>query len=210
MDVSHRYPADCRPPALETERLRLRPFRPADQQQLEKLLNDRQIIANTNISTSEEGNCLQWINNQDFLWKQGRSAVFAISKRLGTCGPGNFQSESGSTIDLSGEEDELIGGMGLEIDPQHHRAELGFWIGKPFRGQGYATEAGRAVIGFGFSVIGLNKITATHLAPNNDSKKVLIKLGFVVEGVLKRQIRRSGQYYDLVCHGLLRDRLESA
>ena len=56
--------------------------------------------------------------------------------------------------------------------------ELGYWIGKPFWGRGYATEAARAVVERGFSELGLSGIHSAYYDGNEKSKHVLDKLGF--------------------------------
>ena len=53
----------------------------------------------------------------------------------------------------------LIGGMGLHLETRFNRAELGYWIGEPFWNKGYASEAARVVLEFGFVTLKLNKIT---------------------------------------------------
>ena len=57
-------------------------------------------------------------------------------------------------------------------------AELGYWIGKPFWGQGYATEAARALMNFGFSKGRVKRFTCCHFADNPASQRVIAKLGF--------------------------------
>lgn len=202
MNCSTGYRASSQPPNLATARLTLRPFCLTDQDRLAELLNDDQIIDNTDISRSNEPNLLAWIENQSRLWREGRSVVFAIVESVSPIESNTRVDHPDSRGDSAATQATLIGGIGLEIDQQHHRGELGFWIGKPYRNRGYATEAGRAVIELGFERIGLNKITASHLTTNLKSERVLKKLGFAVEGILRRQVRRSGRFFDLACYGL--------
>ncbi|MBO4352036.1 MAG: GNAT family N-acetyltransferase [Eggerthellaceae bacterium] len=56
--------------------------------------------------------------------------------------------------------------------------ELGYWIGKPFWGRGFATEAARAVVERGFTTLGLSGIHAAYFDGNERSRRVLDKLGF--------------------------------
>src|SRR5207302_6103086 len=53
--------------------------------------------------------------------------------------------------------EELIGTVGLDVKADHDHAEIGYWIGVPYWGHGYATEAAAAVIRFGFEELLLNK-----------------------------------------------------
>ena len=70
----------------------------------------------------------------------------------------------------------LIGVIGIEHD------ELGYWLAEPHWGQGYATEAARAIVGHGFSTPRRNKISASCFEGNKASQRVLEKLGFEPAG----------------------------
>src|ERR1035441_3861334 len=66
----------------------------------------------------------------------------------------DFSSGSGLRLGIVlRESDTLCGGVGLRIEPDHRRAELGYWIGVPYWGNGYATEAARAVVKYGFGTL---------------------------------------------------------
>lgn len=100
---------------------------------------------------------------------------------------------------------QLIGTMGLrDIDPDHCLAELGFWIAVDQWGRGFATEAARAVIGYGFSVLQLNRIHAHHMARNPASGRVLEKAGLSREGILRQRVRKWGVFEDVVLLAVLR------
>ncbi|RYY12207.1 MAG: N-acetyltransferase [Cytophagaceae bacterium] len=99
---------------------------------------------------------------------------------------------------------ELVGGMGLTPEPRFGRAEAGYWLGRPYWGQGLATEALAALLRYGFEELALHKIYATHHADNLASGRVLLKNGFVLEGKLAQHVRRDGRYLDLWQYGLLR------
>jgi ribosomal-protein-alanine N-acetyltransferase len=76
------------------------------------------------------------------------------------------------------QEGGCVGVMSLMgVDSDGH-AELGYWIGKPYWGQGLATAAGRLILGFGFQELGLQRVTAGCLQWNPASVRVLEKLGF--------------------------------
>ncbi|HLT46750.1 MAG TPA: GNAT family N-acetyltransferase [Rubricoccaceae bacterium] len=77
--------------------------------------------------------------------------------------------------------DTLVGACGLK-EVHDGQAELGYWIGVPFWGRGYATEAARLVAAFGFEALGLARITAHTLARNPSSARVLEKAGFRLVG----------------------------
>lgn len=70
-------------------------------------------------------------------------------------------------------ENNLIGGVGLKKDYR-----LGYWLGKDYWGNGYATETGRELIEYATKELKIKKITARYMTENKNSAKVLNKLGF--------------------------------
>ncbi|MBC7814664.1 MAG: GNAT family N-acetyltransferase [Burkholderiales bacterium] len=101
-------------------------------------------------------------------------------------------------------DDALMGCVGLDLNAEYRRAELGYWIGRSYWGQGYATEAARRMLRFGFDEIGLNRITSTVFPHNSVSAHVLDKLGMKYEATLRRSIFKWDHYEDLDCYGLLK------
>jgi ribosomal-protein-alanine N-acetyltransferase len=174
-------------PMLETERLFLRPLVLQDAPVLQRLAGRRE-IADTTISIPHPYSDLQaaqWITGCADLFARGKGVVFGMeSKRSG----------------------ELVGTLGLrDIDPEHLQAELGFWVAVESWGQGYATEAGRAMLTFGFTRLGLNRIYACHMTRNPASGRVLARIGMKTEGVLRQRIRKWGVFEDVVAMAVLRE-----
>jgi len=101
-------------------------------------------------------------------------------------------------------EDTLVGCMGIGNDTKHRSGELGYWMGKPHWGKGYTTEAARRMLKFGFEVLHLNRIYATHFADNPASGRVMQKIGMAQEGVLRQCYHRWGQFRDAVCYSILK------
>jgi [ribosomal protein S5]-alanine N-acetyltransferase len=99
----------------------------------------------------------------------------------------------------------LCGGIGLHPDDEHQRAELGYWIGVPFWGNGYATEAAKAVVRYGFEVCKFNRIFAAHFSGNDASGRVLQKLGMEYEGRMRQAVRKWGRFVDLERYAILRE-----
>jgi RimJ/RimL family protein N-acetyltransferase len=91
------------------------------------------------------------------------------------------------------------------LECEHDRAELGYWIGKPFWGRGYATEAARALVQYGFDTLGLHRIYARHLTRNPASGRVLHKIGMTHEGYRRKHEKKWGIYEDDKLYGILRD-----
>lgn len=78
--------------------------------------------------------------------------------------------------------DELIGVTGYTLAADRRTAEVGYWIGKPYWGRGFATEAARAVIDFCFRKEGVSAVTCGHFIDNPASARVIGKLGFEPDG----------------------------
>jgi [ribosomal protein S5]-alanine N-acetyltransferase len=100
-------------------------------------------------------------------------------------------------------EGEFCGAVGLAISEAHRRAELGYWIGVPFWGRGYATEAASAVIEFGFEDLRLNRIYAHYSAGNIGSQRVLQKIGMRHEGRSDQHVQKWDRFIDIENCGML-------
>lgn len=101
---------------------------------------------------------------------------------------------------------EYIGAMGLHANAEHNRAEVGYWIGEPYWNKGYATEALKAVLEFGFDVLEYHKIYATHMVHNASSGKVMAKAGMIREGKLVDHYKKGDRYVTVVQYRLIRDK----
>jgi ribosomal-protein-alanine N-acetyltransferase len=174
------------PPSLRTARLVLGPFNLDDVAELQRLAGARE-IADTTISIPhpyERNHALAWIEQQSREAATGRAVSLAV--RL--------------------TDHTLVGAAGLrDIDPEHRQAELGFWIGREWWGKGYAREAAKALISFGFESLGLNRIYAHHMTRNPASGRVLLAAGMQREGVMRQRVRKWDVYEDVVLYAILRD-----
>jgi ribosomal-protein-alanine N-acetyltransferase len=104
------------------------------------------------------------------------------------------------------ETGKIIGGISLgNVNKEQHRAELGFWLGKPFWGQGITSEAVALMLDFGFKKLRLRRILAMVFHHNPASMKVLKKNGFVREGVLRQWMHQRGTLIDLHMFGILKE-----
>ena len=95
------------------------------------------------------------------------------------------------------------------IEPEHARAELGYWIGKPYWRNGYATEAARAILQYGFGQLGLNRIHAGHFTRNPGSGRVMQKIGMTHEGHQPRHVKKWDRFEDLELYGILHSQYDS-
>ena len=87
----------------------------------------------------------------------------------------------------------LIGGIGLH-NKSGHSAEVGYWLGEKYWGNGYITEAIKEITDYGFKELSLVRITAHVFEGNIRSEKVLLKNGFEYEGLLKKN-NKKGEIY---------------
>ncbi|MEQ8764202.1 MAG: GNAT family N-acetyltransferase [Planctomycetota bacterium] len=173
------------PPTLMTSRLRLRPFRSEDAPEVQRLAGDRRVADGTLHVPHPypDGEAERWIATLEPAFDAKVLAQFAI-------------------VDL--ESDELRGSIGLQLNFDHDTAELGYWIGPDYWGQGLATEAGRAVVAWGFEELGCNRISAHHFSENIASGRVLLKIGMQHEGHVRQAIKKDGQYLDIELYAILR------
>ena len=99
----------------------------------------------------------------------------------------------------------LVGGISMAIDQHHEHGELGYYIGKPYWNNGYATEATQAVIKYGFESLGLRRIFAAHFARNPASGRVMQKAGMSYEGCLRQHLKKWGGFEDMMYYGIIRE-----
>lgn len=162
-------------PLIETNRIRLRKPNAGDIPRITKYANHPRISEMT-LSIPypyREKDAISWVHMANKGFEDRSKYLFAICKLA---------------------DDAFIGAAGLEVNPRFNRAELGFWIGVPFWGNGYATEAVGAILEFGFNEINLNKIYAIHLVKNPASGRVMTKNGMVKEGTLADHIKKGDRY----------------
>jgi [ribosomal protein S5]-alanine N-acetyltransferase len=168
-------------PELRTERLLLRAYRPEDVAELVPLVGAAEVAATTlripHPYTAEDAHAfLNLLAGDPTLTRFGIWVA---------------------------ETNEMCGGIGLNLELPHRRAELGYWIGVPFWGKGYCSEAAQEIVRYGFQELELNRIYAHHFSGNDASGRVLRKLGMKYEGQLRQHIVKSGRLIDLECYGLL-------
>jgi ribosomal-protein-alanine N-acetyltransferase len=98
----------------------------------------------------------------------------------------------------------LIGGCRIEIrSPVHRSGDLGYVLARHAWGQGYATEATRALLEFGFERLALHRVWATCDVENHASARVLEKIGMRREGQLRQNVRRRGEWRDSYLYAIL-------
>lgn len=152
---------------LETDRLWIRPFREEDCAAEVFYLNDKAVNAPL-ISVPFPftiADAMEFFRLMQKTYEIGRPEFFVVADK--------------ST-------DEMIGAIGLHaehtLDRRPQVGELGYWLGKPFWGQGYIREALGVVLAYAFGPLGMKRIVATTNLDNVRSQRVLRDMGFVYLG----------------------------
>lgn len=102
------------------------------------------------------------------------------------------------------ETGELIGTFAFTgVSDRDQVAELGYAIGKNWWNHGYTTEAGLAILSFGFDQLGLNRIQAVHDVRNPASGRVMEKLGMTYEGTIRQARLVKGHFVSICLYGIL-------
>lgn len=100
-------------------------------------------------------------------------------------------------------DNKILGNINLDIREYKINGEVGYWIEEESWKNGYATEALKAVIDFGFKKLKLHKIYAKHYVDNPASGRVMQKCGMKYEGTQKEQILTHGVFHDLDFYGIV-------
>jgi RimJ/RimL family protein N-acetyltransferase len=171
---------------LHTDRLILRPMRMGDAEAITHWVSDRRVAEMTTLIPHPYAlaDANEWLERLVTYDENHIHQVFAITL---------------------GESGELIGCIGLHRSETAPWAEFGYWLGVPFWGRGYATEALSEILRFGFEDIGLRRIEACHFAHNPASGRVMQKAGLHYEGKQKLRCQRGEALFDRINYGLIDD-----
>lgn len=177
-------PYDAPLPTVRTARLLLRPFIPADAEAVARNLSDGRIAQSTLTIPHPypAGAAEEFIASHAPQWAAAKRATWAV------------------TLLADG---SLVGAIGLMLVRAHHRAEIGYWISTAAWGRGYATEATRSIIAFGFEALGLHRIEAHHFLENPASGRVMRNAGMRPEGVHRAAVWRDERPRDLASYAIL-------
>jgi RimJ/RimL family protein N-acetyltransferase len=148
------------PEHLKTERLLLRPFRPVDAEAVQTL------CANWKVARMTTRIAHPYPEGAAALWIASHSEAGARDEEHTLC------------IERDGEP---IGAVGLRKTADRVY-EVGYWIGEPWWGRGYATEAAARLLRFAFRELGAARATSGHFLDNPASGRVLEKCGFAYTG----------------------------
>lgn len=172
---------------LETERLILRPIEETDVSALFPLINDAD-VARDMMSVPHpypEEEYAPWIRQaREKMERREQFDMAIVLKETGL----------------------PIGSCGImNISWDHMRGEIGYWLGKPYWGRGYMTDAARRMIEFGFHELGFERIHAYCFTRNGASARVLEKVGLMREGHIRHAIKKADGFHDLYLYGIIRE-----
>lgn len=170
-------------PVLDSRRLLLRPYTQGDAPEVQRLASDRRVAGPTAAIPHPypEGAAQAWIATNADLFSSGRGVSYAIT----------LQSTS-----------QLVGTVSLlDVSSAHTRAEVGYWVGFDYWGQGYCAEALACLLDFGLGHFAITRFVGRCAASNLASAKVLEKCGFSREGVQVEHVFRNGRFEDMLLYG---------
>jgi [ribosomal protein S5]-alanine N-acetyltransferase len=171
---------------LHTKRLWLREINPAVYKTLFTTANNHQIMEVLGLQTAYE------LETERLRYQQGVTTFNQSFK--------NFQLVHKVT-------QRIIGWCGFHTWMlYHHRAEIGYEImEESFKGQGLMTEALQPIIAWGFEQMALNRVEALIEPGNQPSLKLVQRLGFTKEGLLRKHYYKDQVFEDSVIYALLKE-----
>ena len=179
-------PATDGVPVLEMPRLRLRPYRADDAQAMFALYSDPRVMRYWSFPP--------WV-------ELAQARAYLDHARAGM--------DSGEIFPWAiadGPSDQLIGALTLfSLHVEQRRAEIGYSLSPESQGRGLAEEALRGALQFAFAQLGLRRMEADIDPRNIASCRLVERLGFQREGLLRKRWRVNGEDCDTALYGLLAD-----
>lgn len=172
-------------PVLETDRLILRQVDTDDAESVLKYLSDQEVMKYYGLEPFDSINdALDEISWYQSIFEENTGIRWGITIK---------------------NQNEVIGSCGfLNRVPKHYRSEIGFELSKDYWGQGIASEALKAICKYGIEQLNLQRIEALIEPPNLSSQRLVERLGFIREGLLRNYEFTSGKFDDLYMYSLLR------
>lgn len=172
-------------PVLETERLKLREITEGDAEGILACFSNDNVTRFYGQETLNDiAQAKKFVDFFSNNYKEKRGIRWGI-ERKGTNG--------------------IIGTIGFNAwIPKHKRAEIGYEIHPEYWRKGYTSEAVSKVLSYGFEVMGLTRIGAVVFIENEASNKLLTKLAFQKEGILRGYMYQNGIAHDTYVYSLLK------
>ena len=155
---------DAPPAYIATDRLVIRPPQPGDAEAIYRGLNDFDVVKNLGRAP----------------WPYKLEHAEAFLARIPERDPAKERP-----LSIFHREHGLIGGTGFHADEDEPFPEIGYWLARPYWGQGYATEAASAVLAWAREGWGKRAVRSAHFVENEASGRVLVKCGMLYTGVVK-------------------------
>ncbi len=177
-------------PLIQTDRLTLRPLELSDAPRIEQFVSDARVA----LMTASIPHPYPPGAGEDFVRqvqgdvRNGKSVLWAIVP----CGA-----------------EALVGTIALRIDRVNAIGELGYWVGVPFWGRGYAGQAAAAVVRYAFETLNLAQVEGYHLVDNPASGRVMQKAGMRPDGVIRKALGRWDENTELAIYRLTREQWEA-
>ena len=165
---------------IETERLLLRRYEDNDAPALAPLANDWDVA--------------RWLPNLPYPYAESDALDFIAKARVLLDEKRDYQ------LAITRKEDgAVLGTVGVHV-ASRAVPELGYWLGKPYWDQGYATETARAMVDFSFRTVGLELLMARVFDGNTASQRVLVKTGFALVDLREMETETRGHKRYTVYH----------
>lgn len=170
---------------IKSKKFILRPFRKGDQASLIRNINNKKISRNT-LSIPypyKMSNANSWINYNIKLNKKKK------------------KEEMNFVIDIEG---EVAGSIGLRKIKPGHMAEVGYWMGEKYRGQGIMTSVLKEITKYGFNELKLKRMEIGIFPFNQASRRVAEKVGYKYEGRMRKYVLKNKKFIDALLFAKVR------
>ncbi|MBM7703445.1 GNAT family N-acetyltransferase [Metabacillus iocasae] len=173
-------------PTLETKRLRMRKLTMEDAKDIFLYGSDNQVTRyvtwDTHENIEESEKFVQYALAQ---YEKKQLAPWGIERK---------------------EDGKMIGTIDfVSWNKKHGSAEVGYAISREYWGHGYVPEALQTLLELGFNEMELVRISARCLKENEQSKRVLEKVGMAYEGLIRKGMHLKGEYRDLCMYAILKE-----
>lgn len=173
-------------PRLPGERVSLRPYRDGDVDALIALYGDPDVT--------------RWWSHEP--WADRQQAIEYLDRMRRD----RLSSEFYPWAIVLNTDDALIGTAALyEIDRTHKRGMIGYSLSPSMQGRGYVQDALQLLIDFAWTTLDLQRIEADTDPENGASRRLLERLGFTLEGHMRKRWFVHGVWHDAAWYGLLRE-----